>query len=175
MSSQALENTQWTEKPPYIPASQRSGFTSRHRGSCHCGKIQYSLNREEPLASKYCHCSDCQTLHGRRRTVRDDGAPFQWAAIFQKDDMAFDNGSEGLVFYRSATRELGHDLPCKVSCGHCRTPIMDEGRNMVLLFPTLIKFPSEAARRLFKPQVLDIADDAVKWSGLDGKSERLDS
>lgn len=66
--------------------------------------------------------------------------------------MAFENGAAGLTFYRSSTRTLGHDLPCKVSCSYCRTPILDEGRNMVLLFPTLINFRSAEERSVWKPQ-----------------------
>ncbi|PKS06240.1 hypothetical protein jhhlp_006986 [Lomentospora prolificans] len=173
MSDEVQPDADWTAQPPYQSASHRSDYVPRHRGSCHCGRIQYSLAREEPLASKYCHCRDCQTLHA---------APFQWAAIFHKADMVFDNGTEGLAFYRSATRKLGHDLPCKVSCEYCRTPIMDEGRNMVLLFPTLIRFGNEEDRRRFRPQchifysqrVVDIPDGTVKWTGLDGKSEKMD-
>lgn len=64
----------------------------------------------------------------------------------------FEKGAEDLVFYQSESRHLSHDLPCKASCSYCRTPIMDEGRNMVLLFPTLIKFAGEKERRLFSPK-----------------------
>ncbi|KAI1853178.1 hypothetical protein JX265_011459 [Neoarthrinium moseri] len=103
-------------------------------------------------------------------------APFQWAAIFHKEDMMFENGTKGLVFYNSADNTLEHDLPCKVSCAHCRTPIMDEGRRMVLLFPTLIKFNNQPQRDAFYPhchifysqRVVDIPDGTPKWDGLDG-------
>ncbi|KAK6218739.1 hypothetical protein LQW54_002663 [Pestalotiopsis sp. IQ-011] len=84
------------------------------------------------------------------------GAPFQWAAIFHKDDMVFENGAKDLVFYHSGEKTLGHDLPCKISCAHCRSPIMDEGRRMVLLFPTLLKFKDKAARDLFYPQYVSL-------------------
>lgn len=126
--------------------------------------------------------------------------------------MAFDKGTTGLAFYKSSTQMPEHDLPCKVSCSYCHTPIMDEGRNMVLLFPTLVHFKSAEERNLWKPQyvspwprtrrlphllfcrvlfsgrltsdfnrahifysrrVVDISDDAVKWAGLDEKSEKL--
>lgn len=66
--------------------------------------------------------------------------------------MAFENGTAGLTFYKSSTQTLGHDLPCKVSCSYCRAPIMDEGRNMVLLFPTLVNFRGAEERSLWKPQ-----------------------
>ena len=80
------------------------------------------------------------------------GAPFQWAAIFHKSDVAFDRGAEGLSFYRSSTCSAAHDLPCKVRCAHCGAPIMDEGRNMALVFPTLVEFRGGAERELFEPQ-----------------------
>ena len=61
---------------------------------------------------------------------------------------------------------------------------MDEGRNMVLLFPPLIHGISSAeAREVFRPQchlfyssrVIDFPSDGlIKWAGLDGKSARLD-
>lgn len=35
-------------------------------GSCHCGRVQYTISREKPLASKYCHCTDCQRMHAVR-------------------------------------------------------------------------------------------------------------
>lgn len=74
---------------------------------------------------------------------------------------------------------------------------MDEGRNMVLLFPTLLKFQNQIQKKnfevqyvapnigfedhvsdstcrchLFYPQrVVDLPDGKPKWTGLDGKSE----
>ncbi|KAH9229110.1 hypothetical protein K456DRAFT_1728592 [Colletotrichum gloeosporioides 23] len=77
------------------------------------------------------------------------GAPFQWAAIFHKTDLAFDRGVDGLAFYNSGSKKTNHDLPCKVSCGHCRSRIIDEGRNMVLLFPGLLHFDEEEKREKF--------------------------
>lgn len=61
---------------------------------------------------------------------------------------------------------------------------MDEGRNMILLFPTLIEGIMEPkAREAFKPschmfypqRVVDFKDDGVvKWQGLDNQSDCLD-
>lgn len=31
-----------------------------------------------------------------------------------------------------------YKLPCKVYCSYCNSPIMDEGRNVCLVFPELI-------------------------------------
>jgi hypothetical protein len=77
------------------------------------------------------------------RLVGQLGAPFQWAAIFQKSDVAFENGMNSLKFYNSSSQESAHNLPCKVSCLHCGTLIMDEGRNMALMFPTLLSLNDE--------------------------------
>lgn len=57
--------------------------------------------------------------------------------------MAFENGIQHLKFYSSSSGASTHDLPCKVSCSYCGSLIMDEGRNMVLLFPTLLSLKEE--------------------------------
>lgn len=77
------------------------------------------------------------------------GAPFQWAAIFHKEDINFTHGHHDLGWYESSEKTTVHKLPCKVSCAYCRTPIMDEGRNMILLFPSLIDFKSPEERKNF--------------------------
>jgi hypothetical protein len=80
------------------------------------------------------------------------GAPFQWAAIFHKTDLHFEKGAEGLAFYNSGDKQTHHKLPCKVSCAYCHTPIMDEGRNMVLMFPGIIKVSDPEHKKFFDPQ-----------------------
>jgi hypothetical protein len=109
-------------------------------------------------------------------------APFQWAAIFHKADINFTNGIHDLGWYDSSHKSIKHALPCKVSCAFCRTPIMDEGRNMILLFPTLIEgINTPEGRKAFKPachmfypqRVCDIKDGLDKWVGLDFMSDRV--
>ena len=68
------------------------------------------------------------------------GAPFQWATIFHKSDLTFTKGVRGLEFYCSSHYTKEYEVPTKVSCSYCRTPIMDEGRNVCLLFPESIEF-----------------------------------
>lgn len=34
-----------------------------------------------------------------------------------------------------------HKLPCKVYCSQCHAPLADEGRNMMLMMPTAMRFP----------------------------------
>lgn len=77
---------------------------------------------------------------------------------------------------------------------------MDEGRNMILLFPTLLKLQNETQKKnfevqcvtpdtgfegyttnstyrchIFYPQrVVDLPDGKPKWAGLDEKSDLVD-
>lgn len=59
---------------------------------------------------------------------------------------------------------------------------MDEGRNMVLLFPSLVHFKDEKDKAHFKPRchmfyeerVIDVPDGLPKWSGMKDKSELIE-
>lgn len=82
-------------------------------------------------------------------------APFQWAAVFHKTDFAFDDlNPEHIRFYKS--RNEGEfpsgkpALPCKISCSRCGSFLFDEGRNMVMLFPTSIRFDKTEDMDKFK-------------------------
>ncbi|KAI0130051.1 Mss4-like protein [Xylariales sp. AK1849] len=168
----AKDGGEWRTEPPYRTHDENKTFEKKHTAECNCGRVKYWLSRDKPLASKYCHCKDCQSLHG---------APFQWAAIFEKKDLHFENGAKGLAFYHSSKKHTYHDLPCKVSCAYCHAPIMDEGRNMVLMFPAIIKFKDEEAKKGFEPtmhifysrRVLDIPDGKPKWSEINDESELM--
>jgi len=54
----------WKTKAPYKMHDPTEHFEARHEAACHCGKVEYELSREEPLDSKLCHCTTCQTQHG---------------------------------------------------------------------------------------------------------------
>ena len=58
------EEDQWKKREPYRIHDDDEKFPVKWKGKCHCGKIQYQLKREKPLASKFCHCTTCQRLHG---------------------------------------------------------------------------------------------------------------
>ncbi|KAJ5795307.1 hypothetical protein N7457_001906 [Penicillium paradoxum] len=167
----------WRHNPPYERQSEGFG-PIQWRGKCLCGRITYVLNRAKPLNAKYCHCRGCQVAHG---------ASFQWAAIFHKHEMAFTSGASGLVFYSSTHHSQEHDLPTKVYCANCRTPIMDEGRKMCLIFPQLIELEGSSdeqrqQREIFKPtchmfyesRMMDIPDGLPKWRGMENSSDLLD-
>lgn len=125
--------------PPYsdIP----SDFKKSYSASCFCGTTQWEL-QGDALSSMYCHCETCQRLHG---------APYQWAAIIHKTHMRFTSPISTLFFYSASRKEAVYDLPVKVSCKECRSPIMDEGRNMLLLFPEFIQFPRDESDRKVVP------------------------
>ena len=133
----------WKTRPPYQIHLPEEHFEPKYSAACHCGLVSYQISRAEPLDSKLCHCTTCQAQHA---------APFQWAAIFHKTDINFLSGHHHLEWYDPTERSLEHRLPCKVRCSYCHSPIMDEGRNMVLLFPSLVKIESEEDRRRWRPR-----------------------
>lgn len=55
---------EWKHNPPYRVHEDDEKFPAKWTGGCHCGKVKYQLSREKPLASKFCHCTTCQRLHG---------------------------------------------------------------------------------------------------------------
>ncbi|KAI1100136.1 Mss4-like protein [Jackrogersella minutella] len=166
------ETSEWETQPPYRSTGDNAQFTKRWTAHCHCGRVRYWASRAKPLAAKFCHCVDCQALHG---------APFQWAAVFEKADLHFERGADGLAFYHAPDGSTAHKLPCKVSCAYCHSPIMDEGRRMALVFPGIIEFGDAEHKRWFDPQchifysqrVVDMHDGKPKWSGLDKQSELI--
>lgn len=87
-----------------------------------------------------------------KKLTHNPAAPFQWAAIFHKEDINFKNGHHNLEWYDPSSKSTEHKLPCKVRCSFCHSPIMDEGRNMILLFPSLIKFKSQQDKENFAPR-----------------------
>ncbi|KAJ4308221.1 hypothetical protein N0V94_009446 [Neodidymelliopsis sp. IMI 364377] len=166
--------SEWKQRPPYrVHDKKVDNFDVKYEANCHCGKVQYQLSRREPLDSKLCHCTTCQTQHA---------APFQWAAIFHKDDINFTNGHHNLEWYDPSEKSIEHKLPCKVRCSYCHSPIMDEGRNMILLFPSLIHLKTDEDKAYFKPRchmfygqrVMDIPDGLPKWSGINNESDLIE-
>ncbi|KAJ5223298.1 hypothetical protein N7468_007840 [Penicillium chermesinum] len=70
----------WKHRPPYDPKTPEEFGSVKWRAQCQCGKVSYLVKRDQPLNVKICHCESCQRMHG---------APFQLAAIFHKEDLAF--------------------------------------------------------------------------------------
>ncbi|KAJ5177273.1 uncharacterized protein N7482_003150 [Penicillium canariense] len=130
ISEHTLDGEEWKHRAPYQVQSPDEFGPIKWRAQCKCRRVSYAVKRDKPLNAKFCHCRGCQVMHG---------APFQWAAIFHKHDLSFTNGSAGLSFYSASHDSQKYDVPTKVSCSFCHTLIMDEGRNMCLVFPQLIQ------------------------------------
>ncbi|KAK8865767.1 hypothetical protein IAR55_000914 [Kwoniella newhampshirensis] len=176
------EDTEWLKEPPFSMGKSREGWTTRWRESCWCGKTAFVYD-EDPLQVKICHCEDCQRLHG---------APFQQAAVFHKKNVRLDSTPEYISFL-SAHGEVHpisptpSPLPRKISCRACGSPLMDEGRNMVMAFPPCFEFARGGGEKkiglpdAFKPQshifyerrLFDIKDGLVKWRGHKEESEKM--
>jgi hypothetical protein len=56
--------SEWKQRPPYRVHDKAEDFDVKYEANCHCGKVKYQLSRREPLDSKLCHCTTCQTQHG---------------------------------------------------------------------------------------------------------------
>jgi hypothetical protein len=54
----------WKNRPPYRTTNTNKEFDKKYTAHCHCGRVKYWLSREKPLGTKFCHCIDCQALHG---------------------------------------------------------------------------------------------------------------
>ena len=161
------ENDDWRHAPPY--SHDPSSFSVAYRAQCFCGAVGFEVC-SEPVDAKFCHCPQCQSLHG---------APFQWAVIFHKQDVRFVRGLEKIFFYHAETKQPGHFLPCKLSCKECRSPIADEGRRMFLAFGPLFDFGSPpvvppafqaTCHICYGTRVIDIHDDRPKYLGHKGHS-----
>lgn len=63
-SSTDREKDQWKHRAPYRIHDKADDFPVKWKGKCHCGAVRYELSRDKPLASKYCHCTTCQRMHG---------------------------------------------------------------------------------------------------------------
>ncbi|CRG87496.1 hypothetical protein PISL3812_04514 [Talaromyces islandicus] len=176
--SQRQKSEAWRYRPPYQHVSDDEFGTVKWEAMCHCTRVQYQLCREKPLAAKYCHCRACQVLHA---------APFQWCAIYHKTDVRFTRGVESLMFYSSHEKTREYQVPTKVYCVHCSSPIMDEGRNMCLIFPELIDLGETEEEHLtrrkvfeidchifYSRRIIEVMDGKTKWSGIDKQSKILD-
>lgn len=56
--------SEWKQRAPYRIHEPNEKFDVKYEANCHCGRVKYQLSRIEPLDSKLCHCTTCQTQHG---------------------------------------------------------------------------------------------------------------
>ncbi|CCX31054.1 Similar to hypothetical protein BC1G_02449 [Botryotinia fuckeliana B05.10]; acc. no. XP_001558815 [Pyronema omphalodes CBS 100304] len=161
------------DRPPYSLSDKNKDSKALYTGTCFCEKVKYEIFRDKPLDAKFCHCPTCQKLHG---------APFQWAAIFHKTDVHFTQGEDQLIYFHPGEKSQEYILPCKISCKFCRTPIMDEGRNMLLLYPTLIDFGKDNKKKrdfypschiFYSRRCVDVVDGLPKFAKHKDESETI--
>lgn len=62
----------WKTAPPYREPAQATAFTKKLKGTCHCGNVVYWLSKDTPEKTKFCHCTDCQLMHGKIPAARDE-------------------------------------------------------------------------------------------------------
>ena len=92
--------------------------------------------------------------------------------MFHKSDLQFNKGTEGLSFYSSQDKSRDYQLPTKVACAHCRSPILDEGKNVCLIFPELIDYEGsgtdhETWRKAFESKYVLIFGSLGHLLGID--------
>ncbi|KAN0064705.1 hypothetical protein ACQY0O_002335 [Thecaphora frezii] len=158
-------------RPPYVWHSDE--FKVKYTARCWCGKLEFEYHGD-PIDAKHCHCTQCQRLHG---------APFQWAALFHKTSVRLAAKCDPLYldFFSTQEGHSDHSVPCKISCRNCRSPMADEGRNMIMAYPSSFLFKhahvpaafAPTAHIFYKERVLDLDDDVPKWSGHKGSSDLL--
>ncbi|WVQ62308.1 uncharacterized protein L199_000447 [Kwoniella botswanensis] len=126
------QDDDWLKEPPFSVGADKDGWETKWRESCWCGKVAFVYN-DDPAGSKICHCEDCQRLHG---------APYQHSCIFHKKNVRLDSDADSKwIGFLSAHGEVHPlsstptPLPRKISCRACGSPLMDEGRNMIMAFP----------------------------------------
>ncbi|KAJ9112245.1 hypothetical protein QFC22_006329 [Naganishia vaughanmartiniae] len=163
--SQPDAHDERTSRPPYALSDEKkkNGFNAKYTGKCYCGNVTFEID-SDPTDATYCHC-----------------APYQWAAILHKDALHIKTGYDDLHFYSAQHKKMEYVLPCKVSCGQCQSIIMDEGRNMALLMPTLIDGMGEAGplkdngpfrathHMFYKTCVEPVHDELPKFGGKKGE------
>ncbi|KAI5302452.1 hypothetical protein KEM56_000689 [Ascosphaera pollenicola] len=113
------DSENWKNQPPYGGFGAEKARTAEWSGGCHCGRIKYEIYKKQPLDVKFCHCTTCQKMHG---------APFQWAAIFDKKDICFLNGAADLKFYNTKEHIQDHILPYRsvgLKDGRPKYPTLD--------------------------------------------------
>lgn len=159
-------------KPPYFWKSEGDKFKPTYQAACWCGKVEFEI-QGDPIAAKCCHCKQCQRLHG---------APFQHACLFFKTCVRLTkNEGQSLNFFSTMKKDSVHHVPCKVGCSSCHSPLFDEGRSVVLAYPSAFKFSEGRPPVAFHPQChifysersMDIRDGVPKWSGHEGDSDLL--
>ena len=99
------------------------------------------------MDSKLIHCEDSEDL-----------PEMEWVSIFEMQNIRFKPESLDNLHFYSFKLDQGwtsdeadqRQLPVRVTCSNCRTPVADEGRSMFLAFTTLFDFEDQKIPRAFQ-------------------------
>jgi len=110
-------------------------------GSCHCGKVRYSVESNTPYPFSHCHCSICRKLAGSGGSAIN---------IMANTDTMKIEGEETLSVYRSALNdrgvyeEDGLGYSRRHFCKHCGTMMWNHNSRhgqWIYLFATAVDTP----------------------------------
>lgn len=131
--------------------------------SCLCGETKVALEGE-PVGQFYCHCSDCQAVHG---------AAYIGAAIYPKDAVRVIQGDPAAWTYKTNTRRR---------CPTCGTILFMEPQNAPFYGVKADRLPQGSFRPTAHVQcqdaVLPIVDELPHYKGfpaaVGGSDEQVD-
>jgi hypothetical protein len=137
------------------------------RGSCHCGKVSFSVDSETPYPFMYCYCSICRKL---------SGGPFGCNIMGKRDTLKL-KGEKHLRCYHAIIREPGKRTVRSDGerwfCGECGTHlyVMDdrwpEGvwPNAAVI-DTPLPAPPEYVHLMlrYKPEWVQVAGEGPRFS-----------
>jgi hypothetical protein len=117
---------------------------------CHCGDVKIELTGD-PLACVYCHCDDCQTVHG---------AAYLPAAMYWARQTRIVTGEPLRWKLKRTTR---------ATCRQCGTRLFAEPADMSIRTITAYLLPAGIFRPTFHIQcqhaLLPVADDLPHFKG----------
>ncbi|KAK9898407.1 hypothetical protein P389DRAFT_166905 [Cystobasidium minutum MCA 4210] len=162
----------WKKQPPYAPEDPKKPKKALFKGNCHCHDVTFEIYVDKPKGAHFCHCDTCQKLHG---------SATHWSVVIPKNEVLFTCSPDKLSFYRTEDQKTEHIPPCKLSCARCHSPIADEGRNMMLMYPSTFNFEKKEDRSPFLPdkhifyaqRAIDVEDGTAKWEGMPDDSKQL--
>jgi len=167
------DSEDWKSQPPYALEDPKKPKKALFKGCCHCHDVTFEIYVDKPKGSHFCHCDTCQKLHG---------SAMHWSVVIPKNEVLFTCSPEKISFYRTEDQRTVRELPAKLSCARCHSPIADEGRNMMLMYPSTWDFEKTEDRAPFMPErhifyaqrAIDVEDGKDKWEGMADDSKKMD-
>ncbi|PCH38991.1 hypothetical protein WOLCODRAFT_141042 [Wolfiporia cocos MD-104 SS10] len=145
------------------------------KGSCFCGSVSYTLSGP-PELSAFCHCTNCQRLMGCPfvHTIHFDAAHFAWTHPAPH--------AERLDAYVVPSKPWKTRFRCR-ACGACVASANSKTARRSV-WGAHLERDSEGkitrwedvkptAHIFYETRMLAVDDDLGKWTGYEGKSERI--